>query len=960
MSDTPQDHKAIAALEVPEPLGNVSFSERSGVGDPAVRRRAEKLSSACAVKSDGPPETPGAALASTYIGSVGEQGGTSIGRYKLLELVGEGAMGCVWMAQQTDPVKRLVAIKLIKGGIDSKTVLARFEAERQALALMNHPNIAGVFDGGVTSDGSPYFAMELVKGMPITRYCDDHKLTLRERLQLFVPVCQAVQHAHVKGVIHRDLKPGNVLVARYDGRPMPKVIDFGVAKAVGQPLTDKTLVTGFGAIIGTPAYMSPEQAKLNQVDIDTRSDIYALGVLLYELLAGSTPFDRDEFENAGLLEGLRMIRDKEPPRPSSKVGTAAVLPTVAANRGTQPKSLAGLLRGELDWIVMKALEKDRDRRYETSNGFAADIERYLAGDAIEAHPPSAAYRLRKMVRRNRGRFVAAITVLIAVMGGVAVSTWQAAEKNRERAERRLEQESVATRTRQAVESQLDRAEANLRDHHLNQVNAFVGQTELLLADVDAPELRNRAAAVNTDLAMLQRLDDAFAWRWNLAKGQVRLFPDKAKEMFPDAFRQYGIAIGGQSTEATVRLIRRSTIADALRLALEQWFFLEPARPGLRAVLDEDDSDPLRAAIRAAVSEGRRDEVSQLVEKADLSGIAPAFAASLGAYLPIEQGLRVMKAAWGRTPDSFPLVMTVAARLTELDIVQKGGAPEAAGWGRMAVAIRPDSAFAHHCLGVALGECGDGDGRRTELREAMRLAPRFSRAASVLAFDLSRDPAGREEAFALYTLMVAAQPHCSGGHAGLCRYYARKHCWEKAAAECLLIYDSLNDQTYNASDSCFDDAVSIATLDSYQLIISGLIAEDRLTDAFQFAEQIIRKSKQAYWECSACARSMFVDPDGKQSPKLTASEPIRRKALEWLSRGISHWKQRIAANPPGPDLQRWTQQCLSDRNLSCVRDEKSLAALSEQERTAWQKLWTEIRSLRDKIDPKGDRVRPAEE
>src|SRR5688500_9742491 len=285
--------------------------------------------------------------------------GTVIGRYKLVEPIGEGGYGVVFMAEQTSPVVRKVALKIIKAGMDTRQVIARFEAERQALALMDHPNIAKVFDAGVTDAGRPYFVMELVKGVPITKYCDEHKLPPRQRLELFIDVCQAVQHAHQKGIIHRDLKPSNVLVAQYDGKPVPKVIDFGVAKATGGRLTEHTLYTGFGAVVGTPEYMSPEQAELNQLDVDTRSDVYSLGVILYELLTGTTPLDRSRFKEAALIEVLRVVREEEPPRPSTRLSTTDQLPSIAASRGLDPKQRNGIVRGELDSIVMKALEKDR-------------------------------------------------------------------------------------------------------------------------------------------------------------------------------------------------------------------------------------------------------------------------------------------------------------------------------------------------------------------------------------------------------------------------------------------------------------------------------------------------------------------------------------------------------------------------------------------------------------------------
>ena len=334
--------------------------------------------------------------------------GTRIGPYKLREKIGEGGMGVVYLAEQEKPVRRRVALKIIKPGMDTEQVVARFEAERQALAMMDHPSIARVFDAGATDTGRPYFVMELVKGVPITEYCDTVHLTPKERLELFIPVCQAIQHAHQKGIIHRDVKPSNVLVTMQDGKPVPKVIDFGIAKATEQRLTERSLFTQHGAILGTLEYMSPEQAEMCAMDIDTRTDVYALGVLLYELLTGSTPLERARLRQSGYAEILRRIREEEPPKPSTRLSESnEPLPSVAAQRRTEPARLTKLVRGELDWIVMKAIEKDRTRRYETANGFARDIERYLEGDPVEAGPPSAAYRLRKYARKHRAALVTA-------------------------------------------------------------------------------------------------------------------------------------------------------------------------------------------------------------------------------------------------------------------------------------------------------------------------------------------------------------------------------------------------------------------------------------------------------------------------------------------------------------------------------------------------------------------------
>src|SRR5580700_10828347 len=360
-----------------------------------------------------------------------ENVGSVIGPYKLLQQIGQGGFGVVYMAEQEKPVRRVVALKIIKPGMDTREVIARFESERQALALMDHHNIAKVLDAGATASGHPYFIMELVKGVPITEFCDKKHSPPDVRLKLFVDVCHAIQHAHHKGIIHRDIKPTNVLVTLNDGVPMVKVIDFGVAKATVQKLTEKTLFTAFGQLVGTPEYMSPEQAEMSGLDIDTRSDVYSLGVLLYELLTGTTPLEADRLREAGFAEMQRLIREQDAPRPSTRLSSLGDSATVVAgNRGLDVKRLAQLLAGDLDWVVMKALEKDRNRRYATPGNFAADIDRYLRHEAILARPPSNGYRLRKLVQRNRGAVLTAAVVAGALVAGTAFSTWQAVRATR--------------------------------------------------------------------------------------------------------------------------------------------------------------------------------------------------------------------------------------------------------------------------------------------------------------------------------------------------------------------------------------------------------------------------------------------------------------------------------------------------------------------------------------------------
>jgi serine/threonine protein kinase/Tfp pilus assembly protein PilF len=719
------DEKAIfnVVRQIGSPDARAEYLQQACGTDSGLRERVQVLLRAYEEQVSFLESPPPVGGIPTIDQPASESPGAVIGPYKLIEQIGEGGMGSVWMAQQTEPVRRLVAVKLIKAGMDSRQIVARFEAERQAVALMDHANIARVLDAGTSSAGRPYFVMDLVRGVPITRYCDEHRLTPRQRLELFLPVCQAVQHAHQKGIIHRDLKPSNVLVALYDGRPVPKVIDFGVAKAAGQSLTDKTLVTGLGAVVGTLEYMSPEQAETNQLDIDTRSDIYSLGVLLYELLAGSPPFTRKELEKGDLLEMLRVIREKEPTKPSAKMSTAEGLPTLAANRGTEPAKLTKLVRGELDWIVMKALEKDRNRRYETASAFAQDVQRYLADEPVLACPPSVWYRFRKFARRNRTQLALGAALVLLLLGAGAFAWYterQATERRVEAETRERDEQARLRRNAEAVAALLQQCEDDLQADRADRAAIVLEAAERRAAEGGAEKLAARTARCRDDLRLLHELDALDESRLTSISGGSRAAMPDAAQWRP-VLAAYGMAPGGSSAAEAAGRVNGSLVRDRVLAALDLWLIWEPAdevRAGVRALLRAADPDPYREAVRDAVAAKDQGAVKALAAKPEALAQPARFAAVLGqiGWIPQERRRAVLTSAARARPEDLWLLLLLGSSCPD----SRAWAAEQARWFQAAVAARRRSAAAHNNLGTALYLMGDLDGAIAEYQEAIRL------------------------------------------------------------------------------------------------------------------------------------------------------------------------------------------------------------------------------------------------
>ncbi|MEX2168352.1 MAG: protein kinase [Pirellulales bacterium] len=829
------------------PSERAALLDETCQADAELRGRVERLLAEHDRQESFILDTPPAGLDATVNHPISERPGSVIGPYKLLQQIGEGGMGVVFMAEQTEPLQRTVALKIIKPGMDTRQVIARFEAERQAVAMMDHPNIAKVLDAGTTGEGArdwglgtgeennlasapapspqsqlphsgrPYFVMELVKGVPITKYCDEKQLSLRARLELFVQVCQAVQHAHQKGIIHRDIKPNNVLVAEYDNQAVPKVIDFGVAKATAQKLTERTMFTEFGQVLGTMEYMSPEQSKFNQLDVDTRSDIYSLGVLLYELLAGSTPFEGKRLHEAAFDEMLRIIREEEPPKPSTRLsqlssrhtpravavaqagvgtdGTRSVpttLASIAANRHTEPARLSKDVRGELDWIVMKALEKDRNRRYETASGFAADIERHLHDEPVEAGPPSAAYRFRKFARRNRTALATgALSLFFLVLLGGGVG-WAA--RDRAAREEQLARERTARQARVSVQIELilDEVARLEQAEKWSDALASARRAEPALATGEAPsDIQQRARRALVDLELVQRLEDIRAKSGTVWVTHTALpLAAQADQEYAAAFRQAGIDVDALPvSEAVERITARRAIAAALLPALDDWLAVRSMGKGIEVrsidtneagtrrlidVLHAADPDPWRQRMREATARKDQSALANLVTSADLDRQPAAtltllYAALWASGKEREQELVLRRAQW-KYPADYWINLRLGVALIWRE--SQNDARDGIGYMRAAVALRPASAHPRMLLGSGYRHLGQLDQAVACFRKAIELAPNSSSCYANLGGALAQKGL-HDEAITAFEQAIKLEPNYSRAYTDLAMIHSNR-------------------------------------------------------------------------------------------------------------------------------------------------------------------------------------------
>jgi serine/threonine protein kinase/tetratricopeptide (TPR) repeat protein len=775
-----------AALERPTPADRQAFLDEVCGDDTALRERVEQLLAADRQTRGILERDPDIGVATPPEPLVADR--IFANRFKLRQKLGEGGMGEVWVADQIEPVRRRVALKVVRPGFDSARLLTRFEQERQALALMDHPNIARVLDAGVSDSrpgapadvsgpiGRPYFVMELIEGVPITDYCDANRLTLRERLELFIPICQAVQHAHQKGVIHRDLKPSNILVAQYDDKPVPKVIDFGVAKAIGPRLTDESVYTEVGLLIGTLEYMSPEQAELNNLDVDTRSDVYALGAILYEMLTGSVPFPREELHGLPLSEILRRIREVDPPRPSVRLSGSVTLLAVATARQAEPRNLPALVRGDLDWIVMKCLEKDRSRRYESATGLAQDVQRYLADEVVAARPPSTAYRTRKFIRRNRGRVAAAVALSVTLAAGLgAVATVRAAA-NRDRtaaATDRATRAAAATAgVTEALRDARERAEEawELQDYPDRMQRATDAAVAAIRRADDFAASGPPHEEALAELAVTRRAVGELVRATRLTTthvdDQLRFANSSLDDVdtykqitavcvrHREVLRQYGLDPLNSPIDEVAQAVATSRIRDPILGILMEWRHLKMlvSKSGAKFEGDRADEARLREVVLSTrlLCGGIHARWQELTDRANVQGLLdfanspealslrPPLARALGRDLwwrgwrgPAHTYLR---AAVERYPHDVWLRYDLGAACMAL---QSPDYAEAVQHLAVASVLRPGNAAFHLELSRCYTRLGSHERAETAAREAFSLRPDSAIARATLASSLSK-------------------------------------------------------------------------------------------------------------------------------------------------------------------------------------------------------------------------------
>ncbi len=820
MKIQPHDAKGLflAAIEMESPQERCDFLDRACAGNPELRVRVDELMTSFEQANSFLEQKPAGGLFPTVVyDPVDEHPGATIGPYKLLQQIGEGGFGVVYMAEQTQPVRRKVALKIIKPGMDTKEVIARFEAERQALALMDHPNIAKVLDGGATESGRPYFVMELVHGVPITEFCDSQKLSTRERLMLFADVCRAVRHAHQKGIIHRDLKPSNVMVTMRDDRAVPKIIDFGVSKALSQKLTEKTLFTAYGQMIGTPLYMSPEQAQLNEMDVDTRSDVYSLGVLLYELLTGSTPFDKETLKTAGFDELRKMIRETEPPRPSARISTFAAqrLSTVCDQRQVDPRKLSQSYRGELDWIVMKALEKDRNRRYESASAFAADVERYLNDEPVQACPPSLGYHLQKFARRNKTRIVVGSVIALALcmaLGIVVQNRWESNRRTQDAVsavERSLASARTAIGTRDIALAERHLADANARlDLTSAKSSEFKAQVGVLREDIKNAKDDARKFSQFVELArdgqdQMSATGDQSNEGFQGAQQALRLFGVLSEGDWADRLKQCHLSSAQQDqvretayetllllADHSVRwanLRSKQTALDGLNYLSLATRFHKPTKAfywvrkeihkylkdSFSAERDEGlyEATPAQTAWdyylpgHTAGWRGDREEAMRgyrrtLLVQPDHFNSLFFLAMRLGAEGRYEEAAQVYRACVALRPNHVPSLRNRSGTLSHL-----GRNEEALPLARKAVELAPASATAQAQLASSLAKQGNLNAAVTHLRKAIELDPKLANAHAGLG-DVLREQGKLDEAVACYRKAIELGPKLAYAHCNL--------------------------------------------------------------------------------------------------------------------------------------------------------------------------------------------------